>query len=659
MNILSTTTNHLAQGMLENQNVKLKRSRSATVSTANGLASRSAWSKLIAVLFVFMVCACLCTRAVAWSETARPNIVVILVDDLGYSDLGCYGGEIETPQLDRLADGGVRFSQFYNTARCCPSRASLLTGLYQHQAGIGFMTYANWGEGYEGTLNEDCVTLGEALKTAGYTTCVSGKWHVAAHQLPPAHSLPENRGFDRSTVVRTHIDSYWKVLKGCDVYQDGKVVIPGDNENTNLKNPYHPEKDFYTTEYFTDVALEYVDDALKESDQPFFLYLAYNVPHFPLEAPDETIAEYEAKFDDPSWVAKYGKGWDEMRKKKLVRQKSLGLVAADQRLPEVRYFNNKRIMAGLQTGFEHNVLPRWSDLPENVKLEVLFRRAIYNAQIENLDDNIGRLAEKLKSAGVYDDTLILFMSDNGCSGEMGRFGTHFEGGKYDHTEARFESGKYIPGGRTEPGQWPHNDKVGGVGYKKSNYAQWKKASGWATSQGQCWAAYSNTPLRKFKKFVHEGGIATPLIAHWPSGIASRGTIVKHQYFHLMDVMPTLLEVAGAEYPSKYQGRARTPLEGVSMLPYMRDPSKRPRERLLFWQHETHAAARKGDWKIVTDDDRAESITWELYDLANDRSETDNQASQHPQIVEELANEWHRFARRVHVTPFPERRAERK
>ena len=566
-------------------------------------------------------------------------------------------GEINTPSLDRLAEGGVRFSQFYNTARCCPSRASLLTGLYQHQAGIGFMTYADWGEGYEGTLNEQCVTLGEALKNAGYSTFVSGKWHVAAHKNPPAHSLPENRGFDRSTVVRTHIDSYWKVLKGCDVYQDGEIIIPGDNDNLTLKNPYHPEKDFYTTEYFTDVALDYVDGALGKRDQPFFLYLAYNVPHFPLEAPDATIARYEALFDDPSWMAEYGRGWDEMREKKLARQKAMGLVAAGQKLPDVSYFNNKKIMPGLQTGFEHNTLPRWNDIPDDIKREVLFRRAIYNAQIDNLDENIGRLTDKLKAEKVYENTLILFMSDNGCSGEMGRFGTHFEGGKYDHIEARFENGTFIPAGGKETENWPYKDKLGGVGYSKSNYDQWKKASGWATSQGQCWASYSNSPFRKFKKFVHEGGIATPLIAHWPEGITSQGEIVSKPYFHFMDIMPTLLEVAGAEYPAVYKGRARTPLQGVSMLPYMRNPSRNSEERLLFWQHETHSAVRKGDWKIVTDNDRAKNIPWELYNLANDRSETNNLAEKHPRIVDELSEEWRRFARRVHVTPFPETRSQ--
>lgn len=610
----------------------------------------------VAVSLTLIVWACLGTIALTQAESPRPNIIVILVDDLGYSDLGCYGGEIETPHLDGLAKDGLRFSQFYNAARCCPSRASLLTGLYQHQAGVGFMTYADWGEGYDGTLNEECVTLGEALKAGGYTTCVSGKWHVAAHRNPPSHSLPENRGFDRSTVVRTHIDSYWKVLDGCDVYQDGKVIIPGDNQNTTLKNPYHPNKDFYTTEYFTDVAMEYVDDAIKQGDRPFFLYLAYNVPHFPLEAPDETLAEYESKFDDPSWIAKYGRGWDQMREKKLARQKAMGLVSTNQQLPEVRYFRNQKIMAGLQTGYQHNVLPKWNDLPENIKQEVLFRRALYNAQIDNLDDNIGRLTSKLKAEGIYDDTLILFMSDNGCSGEMGRFGTHFEGGQYDHTEARFENGKYFAEGLKETEQWPYNDKVGGVGYKKSNYDQWKKVSGWGTSQGQCWASYSNTPFRKFKKFVHEGGIATPLIAHWPNGITAHGKIVNKHYFHFIDIMPTLLDAAGAEYPAQFEGRDRTPLEGISILPWMQGASVEYPERLLFWQHETHSAVRKGPWKLVTDDDRAKNIEWELYNLASDRSETANVASEHPQLVNELSRAWRNFTRRVHATPFPEERA---
>lgn len=585
----------------------------------------------------------------------KPNIVVILADDLGYSDLGCYGGEIETPRLDDLAENGLRFTQMYNAARCCPSRASLLTGLYQHQAGVGFMVYADWGEGYEGSLNENGVTLGEALKEAGYTTFTSGKWHAAAHRDPPSHSLPENRGFDRSTVVRTHIDSYWKVLNNCDIYQDGKLLIPGDNDNTTLKNPYQLEKDFYATEYFTDVALEYIDDALNIGDKPFFLYLTYNAPHFPLEAPDETIAKYEALLDDPEWLAEYGEGWDEMRQKKLARQKATGVVPAGQRLPEVHYFNNVRIMPGMQTGTDHQVLPKWKDLSEEVKKEALFRRAIYNAQIDNMDENIGRVVDKLKEEGAYENTLILFVSDNGCSGEMGVFGTHFAGGKYDYAEGEWRDGEFTRRGAQEEGGWSRKDKLGGVGYMKSNYEQWKKFSGWATSQGQGWASYSNSPFRKFKKFAHEGGIASPLIVHWPKGFEARGEVSTRPYFHFVDFMPTLLDVAGAEYPENFAGKERLPLEGISMLPYLRQPDLEMEDRPIFWQHETHAAVREGPWKLVTDNDRSEPILWELYDLTNDRSETNDVAAEHPEIVTALSAEWGRFANRVNAKPFPETR----
>ncbi|MGB0655750.1 MAG: sulfatase-like hydrolase/transferase [Pirellulales bacterium] len=585
----------------------------------------------------------------------QPNIIVILADDLGYSDLGCFGGEITTPTLDSLAKNGLRCTQMYSTARCCPSRASLLTGLYQHQAGVGHMVYRDWGEGYQGSLNEKCLTLGESLKSAGYATFVSGKWHVAAHNDPPAHSLPENRGFDRSTVVRTHIDSYWKVLAGCDIYRDGEIFIKGDNEKNNLRNPYQPDQDFYTTDFFTDVAMEYMEDALAVDKKPFFLYLAYNAPHFPLEAPDEIIAEYEANFEDAEWLATWGSGWDDMRQEKLVRQKELGVVPQQQQLPIVDSFHNQSVMPGLQTGTKLVHLPAWNDLPDDVKKETLFRRSIYNAQITSMDDNIGRIVHMLKAEGAYENTLILFVSDNGCSGEMGVFGTHFKGGMYDYTAGKFEKGKFIPGGEKETDAWAVKDRLRGVGYQKDNYDLWKKFSGWATSQGQGWAAYSNTPFRKFKKFVHEGGIASPFIAHWPRGLKSKNKIVSRPYFHFIDIMPTLLDVAGIQYPDHYQDKARVPLEGISMLPYLVDPEKSMPDRSLFWQHETHSAARKGNWKIVTDNDRASPIDWELYNLSNDRSETLDIADQHPEIVSAMDDEWQNFANRVHAKPFPEER----
>ena len=599
--------------------------------------------------------ACLLFPVSGGAENSKPNIIVVLADDLGYSDLGCYGSEIQTPRLDDLAQNGIRFTQMYNAGRCCPSRASLLTGLYQHQAGIGFMVYGDWGVGYEGSLNKNGYTLGEVLKEAGYTTFTSGKWHAASHRDPPNHSLPEHRGFDRSTVVRTHIDSYWKVLSGCDIYQDGKLLIPGDNDNTTLKNPYHPDKDFYTTEYFTDVALEYIDDALQEEDKPFFLYLTYNAPHFPLEAPDNTIAKYEELLKDADWLAKFGEGWDDMRQRKLARQKASGVVPQAQRLPEVNYFNNVRIMPGMQTGTDRNPLPKWKDLPEDLKKESLFRRAIYNAQIDNMDENIGRIVDKLKAEDVYENTLIMFVSDNGSSGEMGVFGTHFEGGKYDYAEGEFRNGEFTRRGAREEGAWSHKDKLGGVGYRKSNYAQWKKFSGWATSQGQGWASYSNSPFRKFKKFAHEGGIASPLIIHWPRGFSAKGEVSSQPYFHFIDIMPTLLEVAGVDYPVALNEKAKLPLEGVSMLPFLRQPERKMEDRTIFWQHETHAAVRRGNWKLVTDNDRSEPIVWELYDLTHDRSETNDVAEKQPDLVAELSAEWHQFAERVNVKPFPETR----
>lgn len=605
---------------------------------------------------VSLILTCLFPVVLHAESDSKPNIIVILADDLGYSDLGCYGSEIETPRLDDLAENGLRFTQMYNAARCCPSRASLLTGLYQHQAGVGFMVYQDWGTGYEGSLNENGVTLGEAMKAAGYTTFTSGKWHAAAHRDPPQHSLPENRGFDRSTVVRTHIDSYWKVLKSCDIYRDGKLLIAGDNDNTTLKNPYHPDKDFYTTEYFTDVALEYIDDAVKGADKPFFLYLTYNAPHFPLEAPDDTIAKYQAKLENSEWLAEFGDGWDEMRQRKLARQKASGIVPKGQRLPEVRYFNNVRVMPGMQTGTNRNSLPKWKDLPEEVKTEARFRRAIYNAQIDNMDENIGRVVDKLKAEGVYDNTLILFVSDNGCSGEMGVFGTHFEGGKYDYPEGDFRNGEFTRRGSREEGAWSHKDKLGGVGYKKSNYQQWKKLSGWATSQGQGWASYSNSPFRKFKKFAHEGGIASPLIVHWPNGFSAKDKVSNQPYFHFVDIMPTLLDAAGADYPAEYDGKSRLPLEGTSMLPYLREPDREMQERPIFWQHETHAAIRRGPWKLVTDNDRSDPIVWELYNLTDDRSETNDVAKDHPKLVADLSAQWNRFADRANVWPFPETRS---
>lgn len=550
-----------------------------------------------------LLAATLCFAAPA----PRPNIVILFVDDMGYSDVGCFGGEIETPNLDALAAGGVRFTQFYNGARCCPSRAALLTGLYAHDAGIGMMVYRDHGEGYRGNLNTQCVTFGEVLRSAGYQTMLVGKWH-AGHN--PA-SRPEVRGFEKFTGVYPHIDSYWKVLKACDIYRDGKILIPAGE---NPVNPYRPGEEFYITDFFTDAALDYIDQACANPQKPFLLHVCYNVPHFPLEAPDGLIEKYRGR---------YMKGWDRLRKEKLQRMKRMGLVPAGQKLPTVKGFVNKTIKGFTGVGVETDELPRWDGLSKQDQHELDFRRAMYAAQVDRFDQNVGRIVKRLKQRSILDNTLILFFSDNGCSGEMGLYGMNW--------------GKYT----------------------RANYRTWRKRGGWSISQGQCWAAYSNTPFRKYKKFVHEGGIASPFIAHWPAKIRKPGRIVTNHVHHLIDVMPTLCDAAGATYPKVYRGRTIKPSPGESILPAILGVDAPRKSRWpIFWQHENHAALREGDWKLVTVNDR-DPDAWELYNMALDRSETENVAGQHPQLVARLRASWNAWARSVNALPFPEKRSKPK
>ncbi|MFT7036658.1 MAG: arylsulfatase A-like enzyme, partial [Cyclobacteriaceae bacterium] len=476
-------------------------------------------------------------------EKERPNIVLIMADDLGFSDLGCYGGEIETPNLDGLAKNGIRFTNFYNTGRCCPTRASLLTGLYPHQAGVGRMVYHNYGGAYQGYLNRQAVTLGEVLKTAGYKTLMSGKWHVG-HQKG---QWPTDRGFDRFYGINKHVDSYWKVLNGCEVYLDGTQVIPETEDPVNALNP---DKDFYTTNVFTDYAKHFLSEEAKDSDQPFFLYLAYNSPHWPLEAPDEDIGRYRGK---------YMKGWDQLRKEKFVRMKNMGIIPANAELPPTE--NTK-----------------WDTLSLEDQLELDFRRAMYAAQVDNLDQNIGRLVMYLKEIDKYENTIILFLSDNGCSAERGQFGMNW-------------------------------DK-----YKIANYQNWKEKSGSSISQGQVWANLSNVPYRLYKRYNHQGGIATPLIAHWPAQIKNIGRLEKSTG-HVIDIMATLMDLGNASYPMKFNGSQIKPLEGRSLLPVI-NGSKREDHPYVFWEHVGNRAIRKGDWKLVAEFEKE----WELYDLAQDPTE---------------------------------------
>ena len=537
----------------------------------------------------------------AGKDVMKPNIVTFLFDDMGFSDLGCFGGEIDTPNIDRLATSGFRSTQFYNTARCCPARASLLTGLYPHQAGIGMMVYRNYGDGYQGGLNNSCVTLAEVLKGAGYQTMLAGKWH-AGHQ---PSMRPESRGFDRFTGIYTHVDSYWKVLPGCEIYRDGELLM----EAGKPLNPYNSNQEFYTTDFFTDTAIDYVNTA--ESNRPFYLHICYNAPHFPLEAPDDLINKYRGR---------YLKGWDQLKSEKLDRMREMGIVSPEQEMAVGTGFSQKQIDGfDFKPSFDTERLPEWDAHSQDEKNELDFRRSMYAAQIESLDQNIGRVTECLKKNGLLENTLILIMSDNGCSGESGLYGMN----------------------------WGE--------YQSSNYQEWRTKGGWSISQGQCWASLSNAPLRKYKIFVHEGGISSPFIAHWPQGITQPGRLCTDQTFHLIDIMPTICQIAEAKYPQERNGHRITPAQGMSILPWLDDANMEIQPRTLYWQHETNAAIRRENWKLVTSNDR-ESDKWELYDICQDRNESKDLSSNHPQLVKDMISDWEKWAKNSDVLPWPEDRA---
>jgi len=498
----------------------------------------------------------------AVSAADKPNLIVILADDMGFSDLGCYGGEIETPHLDALAAGGLRFTQFHNSARCCPTRAALLTGLYPHQAGIGHMVGNDGIPSYQGYLNDRCLTLAEAVKGAGYTTLAVGKWHVGS----APGQWPLDRGFDR----------FWGTPTGGGVYFKDTLQIRKEVFFVSGQERIEPPDDLYVTDTFTDRALEFLDQAVRQGDRPFFLYFGHIAPHWPLQAKPADIDKYRGRYEI---------GWDAVRQRRFARQQQLGIVSPDTALsprdPQAR---------------------AWSEMPAESRRELAYRMAVYAAQIDCIDQNAGRLVAKLKELNQFDNTLILFLSDNGCSAEGG------------------------PGGfsRGHPGA-----PIGtGLSY---------------ASAGLEWANACDTPFRKFKMDTYQGGIATPLVAHWPAGIAARGEL-RHDPGHIIDVMPTLVELAGATYPAEFRGNSILPREGRSLVPIFAASDGLASTRVLCWEHQGNKAVRSGDWKAVAQGRGA----WELFDLKTDRVETRNIAAQHPEKTRELAGLWQAWAARCGV-----------
>ena len=513
----------------------------------------------------------------------QPNILLIMNDDMGYSDIGCYGGEVMTPNLDRLAGNGLRFTQFYNTARCCPTRASILTGLHPHQTSVGHMVDDFDEDGYRGDLNANCVTIAEVLKSAGYATYMSGKWHVTRHTAPdaPKHSWPRQRGFDRYFGIITGAANYWQ-----------PKTLTSENEALNVDE--QPD-DFFLTDAISDHAVAYIDQH-ENRGEPFFLYTAYTAPHWPLHAHDKDIAKYHGRFDA---------GWDKLREERLERMRNIGLLVRSWPLTP-----------------RDATQPPWEDAQH--KSWESRRMEVYASQIDRMDQGIGRILDALERNNQIDNTLIVFLADNGACAEEIDFDRWSKSGAFlsgttetrDGRPVRFNNDPDIMPGPVDTYQ----------------------------SYGVPWANLSNTPFREYKHWVHEGGIATPLIVHWPDRVKARGEL-RHQPGQLTDIMATCVDVAGAEYPAQFNGNTIKPLEGTSLTPIFDDQPNG--KEALVWEHEGNRAVRRGDWKRVC----KYPGDWELYNVVENRTETDDISESHPEIVAELSSYYEAWAARCEVKPW--------
>ncbi len=489
-----------------------------------------------------------CRQSSTSAET-RPNIVLILADDMGYSDIGSYGGEIHTPNLDLLAMNGIRFTQFYNTSKCFPTRASILTGLYSHQVGMG---------SNPDHFEKNCVTIAQVLKMAGYRTLMAGKWHGT--------DLPVMMGFDRYYGLVDGAVNYWNPGE-----RRAGEPMPGRKTqmyprtwaiDSTVYKPYTPENpDFYITDAFTDYALSYLE-TYKEEDTPYFLYLAFTAPHYPLHAWPEDIAKYRGS---------YGGGYDSLRQWRFAKIKDLGL------------FPN-----GIRLSPQDPEMPAWQDVEDQE--EEALKMAVYAAMVDRLDQNIGRVLNKIREMDEWSNTIILFLSDNGACAEVAEFTPE------------------IPPGPLES-------------YRSLNLS---------------WANATNTPFRKYKNHDFEGGICTPLIVHYPDMIPS--SFITDQPGHIIDIMATCIDLAGANYPENYKGHEVLSMEGRSLVPIFNGKNRQGHDA-LYWQWSNSVGVRKGDWKAVGYLDSP----WELYNLKKDRTELNDLANEHPEIVREMDSLFHKWA----------------
>jgi len=532
----------------------------------------------------------------------RPNIVLIMSDDMGFSDLGCYGGEIQTPNLDGLAAAGLRFTQFYNTARCCPTRACLMTGLYPHQAGMGHMTYDGKRPGYEGDLSPRAVTIAEVLRPAGYRTYLCGKWHVTRFDGPegPKHNWPLARGYDR----------FYGTIKGGGSYYDPTALTRADTFITPENDPEYKPQRFYYTDAISDNAVAFLRGHAREhSDRPFFLYVAYTAAHWPMHALPEDIAKYKGKYDA---------GYGPVRQARLERARRLGVI--DVRWP----------LTAQDADWEQVRAKQW----EVRCMEV------YAAMVDRMDQGIGRIVEELGKQGQVDNTLIFFLQDNGaCAEATGR----------QSNAGKIQGVTYRPFGPDDlqPKVTPPMQTRDGRPVRTGPDVMPGPADTFI-AYGRGWANVSNTPFREYKHWVHEGGISTPLVVHWPKGIApAQRNGLAHQPGHLIDIMATCVDVAGAQYPAQRAGEKIPPMEGVSLRPAFAGRSI-ARPEPIFWEHEGNRAIRDGKWKLVA---KGPAGPWELYDMEADRTETRDLAGAHPDVVGKMTAQWEAWARRARVLPW--------
>ncbi|MDD4991016.1 MAG: arylsulfatase [Paludibacter sp.] len=517
----------------------------------------------------------------AIAQTQKPNIMIILADDMGYSDAGCFGGEINTPNIDSLASQGLRFTQFYNCSRSCPSRAALLTGRYPQVVGITAMGRS---------LTTDCVTIPEVLKTAGYNTAMTGKWHLSLTQgrayneqmqwlanrvdygeFSPKAAYPCNRGFDE------HYGIIWGVAN----YFDPFSLVHNEQRIDTVP------KDFYMTDYITQKTLDLIDIDSKKPE-PFFMYVAYTAPHWPLHAKPKDIAKYKGKYDG---------GWDALRTSRYNRLLQMGLIDSAQ----VPLSKNESGRA-------------WAN--ETYKSWEASNMEVHAAMVDCMDQGIGKIIAKLKETGEYDNTIIFFLSDNGASPER-------------YANSDFDRPSMTRNGT--PIKYPADHPTTGI---ETSYDY----------IGDAWAGALNTPYRYWKSESFYGGTATPMIVHWPAGLKTTPGSVTSQPVHVIDMMATCLELAGANYPTTYKGNAIKPMDSKSIAPIL-EGQIREQTSPIFWEHEGGRAIRLGDWKLVS----PKNAAWQLYNMATDLSETKNVAIENPDKVTELKNLWNAWAVKMGLT----------